>query len=1714
MYVNQIDNIIDNILDNLYLDGLSNDLSFKTIRDGNKVNFVEYRDKINLFIEEFIGKIDKNSIQKIINNQENLERIIDIIKRYVAYYYFLSIAYYYTGQTKDFRNNLIQYSKLQDNSKYRIKNFFDTENNYQIILFYKIIKDVSKILVMTDLQKQTLNYSDVKDAIIFLNKLGKDYIDNYLLTIVQGENVSVEINVHNLIKTIVFGEIYRTQDQKTVFEILNDVKENKNEYTYIDIVVVDDKGTDLEELRQIFAGNENMAEMAEDLQKMINDLNKDKKNVNLDKKNNNLFEIPIVLPIVDDFLRYHRDSERLDVEGEKNIIIPTASNNNAKNIKLALLYQQRKKKENTKAQQIVNKIDVISDYYSDNVKNNPEIQKDIKKYFQGPLEYRKAVLHNYNDEVFVMSKFMNQSKKFIETNEYFLELRHTISNAYFNFKDFKKYGTSVFINTEKSKNLLRYSNIEYKNQLAHEEVDTHTITNGSPVHVVGLAVGPFDNIPMQCVKKENIVDIRSVNISYMKNKKVINKVFDNGYKGYLKIIKYFYVETLRIDNIKGLKIYNDYTEIRKLNSNIFDKIIYWIYDIDKDSFKMDTYENIKTQNYQDVIKYMNAIMYDKIAYYFAKRLEQLIENNVDLSSDDIELLIETYASTKNLSYDQQDKREMIIKKYLKNKVLDKSTVTVVDESERLPMAHYAHSVDSTTLKIKIDMKNPTKIKQKVSRTIDKDAGADAGETKSQVHAVVETTCQHNNEWSEVNRLRNFDLNKYNLYLTNFIQRFAIETSELNFVCRVCGEILPMKQYVQDGSFDNNTQRFITAYVPSDMPLEEMKEYSKYSMTIRYLDALINRVSLITNTNMFAGNNVAVKQKRRVLVKNIFDLIVKHNAVNLAKKIDDNDRLEFYHKKFNIIKELDNVYFFEIDDSMFDSNQDLSANKVEFNRLKLNNVYLYFILMFITELNGAQISMMASNKIANIYTYLNYGPKLFDNLRIKTNIDDVDTAPIVEYPVLCYLIFMIAYYLIEHKVWHYPAANNKKFNPVYQKIIINSIVDLFNSISIDAGHLKSEYIYMITASKLYSQLNKTFKNNDIINILKQNHIKYSGDKTQEIVKTDTDKNKYPRLSIDHPIKIEVHSRIIPDFKLTSGIQFDDKEHIVWDSIEAITDFTNCPTGSYHKWEAKGKSMICKICGENNDEVTGKVDRSIEAYYFNLQQIAEKRCLIGTLHDFQTVSGTTKCTICKKSPDEKYTRAELDKLKDVLDRLEGIRAAENINATKKQEADYKTFEKTHQVAYEKNILNYKRYIGEPDGAAKIGFGKINIIADKFIDAIESYIGNNADVDTNKYPVYLKDNVFIIDHTYNELLKEPILLSEKENKVMLKDNHPYFKTDVYYYSNNRLQTDIFYDARTLKMLGYKEKHKEYTSLPSSTFYLKINPSIKNRLINVGFETKYINIENNLKSRIANANAESIENVDANERYFKILDDLVKDHVLKNRAIIHKFKNIIFKIRNYIPPTETQTQQATFLYATQTLDKIIFKYSKLLKNFNVGANNDAFSEWDSIADSFVYEKVNWEETDVRMMNDTFVNSDIINYYDTQSILMMYYLTQELVKIVDSNDDKVTKINLCQMFIDVLTYIYNLYNVDRYKNIIEIKRFDFIMNGSEFTLDVLRKSQRVTAAKQVEDDLIEMQEDADTIIEEDELEDLREEAEALDIDTDYYAEEDQDYAGEGDYSE
>lgn len=1735
MYVTQIDNFIDKILDDFYLEAMFNDEVIHNIINKKSLNFVEYREKINKKIRDFMAKINVDSIKNLLNNQENLEKILDIIKRYIAYYYFLTIAYYYSGSIKDFRNNLIQYSKLQEKSSFVIKNFFDTDNNYQVITFFKIIKDVTKIITMTDFQKKTLNILEVKDAIIFLNTLGKEYIDNYLLQLVkQGDEEIVEVNTHNLIKTIVFGEIYRNQEKNFVFEIVNDIEESQTENRYIDIVVSIDDDNDLDSFKQIFFGEKHADSMAMELYELINEYNKIVPLVSVEFKNNSLLKFNFITPIVDDFLRYHRDSEKLEGDNEKSFIIPPVNIENAKNINMALLYQQRKKKENTKAQLIVTKIDALSDLYSDNVKNSNEVRNDIQKYFQGPLEYRKAVLHNYLDELKVLNKIIKQGRKVIESNEYFLELLNIIGHAYFNFKDFQKYGVSLNFISDTAINVIRYNNIEFHNKMPNLELDMHTIVNDSIINLVGLTVKPLINDAIQCIHKENFIDIRGTKINYFKNNNIVSKETDNGYKAFLRIIRHFYVETIKFSREPYFRLYYDTDKLIKINPDIANKALYWIYDINKDIYDMDTYEDFKSTSFQDTIRYMNSKLYDKILSYLYNRLVILVKQHNDLDTRDIENIIELFSSSFNLFLSTEEKKDIIIKYFLRKKKKIKSNLIFISQKERIVKPEFIPIVDENVLSIKIDLLNPLRPHKYRQLDIYK------FETKKlldrSIHeSISRIKCQHEKEWNEIQKDKNKNLNKYNSELTQFIEKFVVETDKLDFICRICGQILPIKQYVQDGSFDNNTQKFVSAYIPTDIDLEEIKEYEKYKLTIKFLYALINKVSLQTGTNMLVGANIQIKQKRTAVVKNIIDLIIKHNSVNLKKKQNDDERLEFYSKKFNIDKLLDSLFFFELDDNIFDFSPEKADSTTESNKFKINIILLYFILNFITELNGAQITMMNHDKIANIYVYLNpkYGSRLFSGLLIKKNVNDMETVEITKYPVLCYLIYVISYQLIKYRLWYHPNANTKSFNPLISKIVINSFVDLINSISMDAGKMPNDYIYLLTVSKFYSQLNNTFKNNDIINVLKKVHAKYDTEKKDVIgALTQTipliyfkDRQPYIR-----------PTRKIPTFKISNGIAYEKIYEMLYPVLDFCTDITNCPYGSFHFWRSKGKIIECLFCHEKSTDITGNINRSSDNYYYNMNQIASKRCLEGTIHNYVGEKGEFVCTICKRKRNEiftltdindlygnlrsnnekiiesllnkfniqikeTYSKEDLNKLASNLNKIESDNDQKTLDIIKENKKEIEEEDAYRDKVFDTLVQNYKK-----DSNGKL-YGQMTSLSDKLISLIGSFIGFDTDLGIDKYPVYLKDDVYIIDHSYNgSLFNEPIIILQKNNRIMLKENHPFFKTDVYYYTDNRTQVDVFYHAVTFKLLGYKEKHRDYVSVQKSNNYLKINPSIRNRLLTFGYQTSYIDISENIKK-----NKKFIS--DINQNYFNVLDNLIKDHIYKIKLIIDKISAILSKVKNYQIHQESETLNL-FLQNSQKIEKLISKYAILIKNFNLGENDDAFSDWNYVRESSVYESVKWEETNVKPTENMYVNSEIINYYDIASNLMMYYLITQLTLILNSNNEKISKINISQLIIEIIDYVYELYNMDKYRNSLELKRFEYILYGSEYMVDIQKKGQGLSQSELLEQNIEDIEEIEDeqqmTDLQRDELEDIKEE---LAIQQDYMTDDDDDITeAEADY--
>lgn len=1670
MYVTQIDNIIDQMLDKLYLEELYTNETVNYLIEKKVINFVEYFDQINSSIKNFMDTIDKTAIQSIVSSKENVIHIIDIIKRYVAYYYFLYIGFYYAGTIKEYRNNIIQFSKLQETSKYHIKNFFDTENNYRLVTFYRLIKDTIQIIMLTDLQKKNLDQIAMKDAFEFLNRLGENYVNNYFLTIDVKDNEKIEPNAHNIIKTIVFFELYQYQERQFIFSILNQISEADKESIYIDIVVSVDITQDYENFRRLFAGMDRRKSerMAKSLYELINSVPESVPEFNDNSKNSRLISIPRVTVIADDFLRYHRDSFRSELN-EKTPIILT-SNNNAQNVQLVIKNQQRKKKENTRAQLILNKIDAIQSLYSPNVRNNPTTETKIKQLFYEPLANRKVVLHNYIEEIEIIDKMRKTETYITSVDEYYLEMVFTTTRAFFNFKDFKQYGTSVVYDLNRAINVLRYSNIEYPG--SDQMLDIHTGAYQSIINMVGLTIGPLNGEQIRCIPKNRLVDIRSISINY-KDKTVKT---DNGYTRFLRLMKYYCIDPIAVIRNPDVELTYNYGESKELNPEIYDKVIYWIYDPIVDTFKLSSYESIdqklllvrlsesKTDNsmgdFQEKIKKMNSQLYTKLMSYYKTKVEKLILASDDFSVNEIYDLIGLFCNKYGLMLTQND-IQSYLRRHLARIKIDKPVVGAITPEENT--SEFISEKLDIVPKLKIDFTDPIHPKKYIKMEISR------GTVKDQEIEVTDNKCVHELEWDDVQAKSNAQGDEFKKALLKFIQTFLIESSKHDFSCKICGQALEIVHFVQDCKFNNTVGRYVTPYTTAIISLKNMKEYINYSKTITYLKKLIKRLSFLSSTNMLSGTDDTIKQRRNGVVKQIIDLFIKHNSINMKSKISDEERGAFYAKHFGIDKKFSSLFFFELNDDIFDFSTMNITQHSDINKLKINNIILYLFLIFLTEINEPQLMMSANDKYANIYVYLKYGDKLFEGLKIKRNVSDATAVPILEYPVLCYTIYLVAYLLDRYKLWQYSTGTpvSKIFNPSILKNIINSLVELFDSISISYNNVSNDFTYSLFIGKFYSQMNTIFSDLGIINILKKRHMQYSPDAGKaEIV----ERKKVETMPIG-TINVKTCKYKIPVFRASFGVPYDILDKIVYQNDTVLNDRTNCPSGDYHHWIMKSGSFSCTKCGTVFSEDIGQKERSVENYYFtekNFVKRLEKRiCNDGA--DTQL----TKLICNQKNPD-------IDKIEDVLEKINNEKNIVIINEQVKDEGVItKAVDQKNKIIDDLKMRAVKVNEGNE-------YGIITPVINKFITLIGSIIGKKMDLGIDKYPVYVDDNVYIIDHYYDgSLPAEPIILTQKENKMMFKENHPFFKTDVYYYTDNRsTAVDVFYHAITLKMLGYRQKNNDFVTshLP---YYLKISRSISDKLFLSAFPTKYI--------------------ISKNMTYEK-LDDLVRDHIKLTKQNIDFITRTISKIINFSNVNPEEEPMKFKMPTTMLIENMVTKYAQTLeRKMKV---EPAFDDWMKIRNAFTYEKIDWKTTAIDLNN--IISSDTLGYYDIISGLMMFYLMEQFEIIINENTDKILRNQIALMFVELINYVYSVNNIDAANNIHDVKRYDYIINASNVMVDLLRKGQGLLLSEQMEKQLEDMamgieapsEEELIDEVDSDELEDIREEAEALDVE----AEEDEDY--------
>ncbi|AYV75748.1 MAG: hypothetical protein Terrestrivirus3_17 [Terrestrivirus sp.] len=1689
MYINKIDDLLDKIIDDFYTNIVIKDKNKRLSKLLEEQNFVKYQKDINDILIDYVKTINVNEIRELVKNEDNVKTILNIIKRYITFYLFLTLGVFYTGKNDTYINNVVEFTKNQVAYPFRVDNFFNSENNALLIKYNELVKNIISLVDMDSAKLSAVSGKlEYKDAISLLNNLGSDYIDSaYRL---ENLNGNVNDQVHNIIKTIIILLIYKKTEKEDVFRILETVENEGGEYTFIDIVIPRTQHIDFSSVEALFTKKEMVRGLAHEFWGYLTEQNSLKIiDINVDDKILHLINSRILVPVVDDFLLYHKDSEKYD----KQISDPTKA----------------KKKEDTKIRYIVNKIDRASELYSDSANKDPKIKQDIKKLFHTPLADRRAVLYNNNEEIKIINKLLNQGKRSIENNEYYNDLIHYRKYPYINFKDFRDYGFSIQMNNTIP--VIRAVSLDgEQKQNERNIIQLRTGAKDNSLNIIGFVI-PTNLRPLDCLKIRDILDVRT-----------LSKKTNNGYE-----------------------IVNKFLQQSEINGKRHQSSVFWHFNTETDSAEMDTYEQLGKQNLQEQIRFIVSKLYDDILNELYYEITEKISSFKEISLYNAFKIIES-REKQTIEIPRDSKLYEQIEDLIYYTKAEKAEPRY-DENDDI-----FYGLSGSVIKLqKIQEKKPPLIQTvKVNPVRNyKNELFTEDNTESLENESTGAVCQHNITWEKISVLRKKDPNKYGDLLFDFIEQYVIENIDQEYICKSCSHQLNIKKFILDGTFDDETQRFITFSMPLDVPLEEIPEYAKYNIAIRNIDKTIEKIASICSIPYFIGTSYSVKFRRKAITKDAIDIIMMNNQ-KLKKNF--RERNQQATKTYGVSRDLSNLFVFDLDNSIFVYS---SKEKDYYKAIKYNNVLAYVIILMMLEMNNSHIGFMYGDikGFCNYPIFEKFGHTLFDNLKIRKN-NSGETIDVKRYKTFCYILYIMSCFITKYNMWHYESATvtevektkgkqkevieekpavvdlkkiykpitsktKKKFDPKIQKVIIHTVIDVLNSVlEISSTEANNQRLYDVISAKYFKKMNDTFIDSSLLDTFKISEKSSVSTERKGYVLADVVPIKLLGPSANK--KVEYDSPNYATCKtakyfVTSRQQIKEKN-----KIYRANNVTNCPSGEFHEWEMQGKLLVCKICGtsinvEYNKELTEEIVKNIK--YVALTKLAKKYCFDGTLHNYLYTNNDDKkleeksekksekksdekcvvCEKCKYSENYNYTHEELDKLEQSINKQkESERQKEQLYDNREKEI-IKQEDQYDKSVMDKLIEHFKK---NSTGDEPYKF------IDQFIDNIQSIIGE--DTGKDNYNVLLRDNVYIIDHDHNGyMLDKPIVISDKDNRIFYKSNHPFFKTDVIYYSSHRAgKLDVFYDATTHILLGYKEASKDFVLDKKTNRKIKINYSVANRLKLLGYSTHFINIKDKFE-RTKKENQEigtyNKINDDREEIMKDILAEIIRERIHNLKKVIIEVQRFIYKIKNSTQLKKESSEDDKYGYNPNREEEadpfvqLLDKYNKKITNMQIEDDKGShriFKHWKVIYNNIFAEKM--DDKAVNIGDIRLLNVEEISKYDTNGNMLLYYIVSEIDKLLHFNQNKVLRTNIVMFLIDFTSLVFNMFNMDEIFNTYDIKRFMYILDSAGYVYDVEQKGHGLeTETAGIYEEYKDEEAPSDEQIEK-ELDD-EEEADALDIDVD-----------------
>lgn len=1533
MYINSVDIILSNLIDKSY----EVILKSKTFANLLKVsNFSSKYENIVKMINDFIKTIDWIPIKELFTDNKHSKIVIDIMQKYIAYYTFIALGYFYEDKMDTYKNNVIEFSKLVNKSMIDIPGFLTSESNSNIFIITDIVRNINEIVDDEKFKQRKKIEEKYYSALKELEELGTDFVSSFF-TLKANHNDKFA-QCQNIIKTIIFRRLYLSVDKNEILKLLETVDANTGEIMYIDVSFPLEKSIDIAEIEATLTQEEIDQGIAKNIFEIITAGDQMYQNYfaqTVDSKIAELLDSGFIVPISEDFMLYHDDAEKYETH------------------KIDI-----RKREQLKIRYILDKINSVETL---NIKDPEAIKKSSG--LSVVHANRIAMTMNEIENVKIINKLLSYGTKATEGMDSGNELIGYTRYPYVNFKMFKRDGFPIIF--DKTIDVIRsvsFDKFGATSQSKNSTIQLRVGSDGQQLNIVGFAI-PTGLRSLGCLKIKDVTEI------------------DGGYDAFIKAID---------DDINGRKITDRY----------------WYFNLSNNVSQITTYEHFDEMEQSEQCKLICAKIRDDIINIVSQRITNVLSHFTEVSFFTAfkivaKIMEMTFKIPENDPKFSDIKKLIYYKLYQKYvpqyDIKDDNVFGISGEVQHLPVVLEKEVEKILYINTKIIME----------------------ETQKNDTVFDNAICQHFVSWDNIVIQRKVGVIKYIEALDEFTQQFVKVTEDFDYVCKSCGSTLDIKKYITDGAYDSSTQKFVAFYIPMNVLLEDLPEYRKYNIAIRNMDRLIDqKLASILRIHFLEGHQTTQKIKRNSMIKDVIDLVLLTNS--FMKKENMKERKDHAGKLYGINGDISNLFQFELDNSIFIFT---SGDKDYYKFIKHNNIVAYIIFMILLELNENHISVI-TDKICNYALYEKFGERTMGDLKIR--IDNTNGVKnITEFPILSYTIYVITCILSKYSIWYVKDGDDvhKKVNPIKQKIMIHTIVDIINNVLECSDKYQGKRIFEIIKTKFYMKLGTTYSNKTFLESLREN-----SQLATKKISSGIDTNKtivieinsaYLPMSLDYQeFNKYVSARVVPSIVKHTETNIE------------VSNLTHCKAGMSHIFalEPGNKRVKCTLCNLYLDEIkyddtqTDYIKSSMELR--QLEKIGDHYCLSGERHHFirDIKNNTMQCIKCKYILGDYLSAEKLKQLKKILYKPHIIKDIKILDKKKEK----------HDL-FVSNVMKNLRGTYVESKSHRDDYYKF---IDNFIMTLQKDVGDVVNIDSNL--VYLNDDMYIINHNHlGYPLQPPLMLSGNGPEISFKKNHSFFKCDVIIYDSEKGgKISVFYDAHSYILLGYKESNKDFIRSSKSENRIKVLYSVKNKLRYLGSTSKYVNFAQN----------EDLKNLDDDN----MIALLSRERIIHIGNIIHQLVICLNRIKNHtkvsIPSEEVDEMDIGQEF---NIEKYSRKLQLLkLRDDDSKTNKKIFKLWNMVVQNLHYFEKHSKNIKIAHLGDYIDIEDVIDN-DYAGNLILFYFVSELSKLLTINQNKYVKKTLVEFVIDFIIYSFNEYNLDYLASSNELRRFECMLMSSDYLSDL-----------------------------------------------------------------